>query len=75
MKNEEEKHLGLKTGPLKLQHVVWSWRGVMLFWVANTEIENIVLVRFVQINWLRKPHCEWDESFTFVEEKQPEKEV
>ena len=74
MKEDEDKHLELKTMPLKLQHIVWSWRGVMLFWAANTEVENIILVRFVQINWLQKPHWEWDESFTFVEEKEPDVE-
>ena len=30
-------------------------------------------VLFVRINWLKKPHFEWDESFTFVEEKAPSK--
>jgi len=43
--------------------------------MAPTEVSNILLVRFVQINWLRKPHFEWDEPFTFVEEKEPKKEV
>ena len=74
MKDEAPKELTLKAAPLRLVHVTWSWRGVLFFFAANTEMENVVLVRFVQINWLKKPHWEWDESFTFVEEKGPKKE-
>ena len=73
--NKEEKHLELKPGPLEFKTAIWSWRGLILFWMAPTEVNNILLVRFVQINWLRKPHFEWDESFTYVEEKEPKEEV
>ena len=71
MKNEEEKHLALRTGPLKFKAIIWRWHGLTLFWAAPTEVNNILLVPFVTINWLKKPHWEWDDSFTFVEEKEP----
>ena len=58
MKEDEEKSLSLKTGPLEFKAASWSWRGLTLFWMAPTEVSNILLVRFVQINWLKKPH--WD---------------
>lgn len=70
MSNPEDPQLSLRLlEPLQFVSAEWSWRGVNFLWMAETELSNYVLTRYVQIIWLRWPPLfDWDEAFMLIGE-------
>lgn len=64
--------LNLRTEDLKYVHTDWSWCRLVMMWMAETELSNVILVRYVHIRWLPWPDFVWDEAFTFIDERPKE---
>ena len=54
---DKEPKLSLKIGPLKFSgiSVDRKVRGLVLAWIADTEVSNIVFVRFLKIGFRLPP--------------------
>ena len=68
MSKPEDPQLSLRIlEPLQFVSGEWSWRGVSFMWMAQTELSNYVLIRYVQITWLSWPPLfDWDEFFMLL---------
>jgi len=47
----QERWLNLKTGDLQFSGIYLDNKAIVLGWVAETEAENIILMRLVTIKW------------------------
>ena len=51
----QERCLNLKTGDLQFSGIYLENKAIVLGWVAETEVQNIILMRLVTIKWRWPP--------------------
>jgi len=51
----QERNLHLKTGDLVFSGIFLDNKTIVLGWVAETEVQNIILMRLVTIRWSWPP--------------------
>ena len=51
----QKRYLRLKTGPLEFTGISLENKVIALAWVAETELQNIILMRLVTIGWRWPP--------------------
>lgn len=51
----QERILRLKTGDLEFTGMALENKAILLCWVAETEVQNIILMRLVTIRWSWPP--------------------
>lgn len=59
----QERILRLKTGDLEFRGIWLDNKAIVLGWVAETEVQNIILMRLITIKW-RWPPVKCVTSFT-----------
>lgn len=68
--DKEHPELRLNTGPLRLNKVVWDRqsRSVAISWAAETEVVNVIYVRFVAVGFSWPP-VRWVSSFMSTDDE------
>lgn len=51
----QERNLSLKTAKLEFTGIHVDNKAIVLGWVAETEVQNIILMRLVTIKWRWPP--------------------
>ena len=59
----QKRSLRLKTGHLEFKGISLENKLIVLAWVAETEVQNKIAVRFISIGW-RWPPVKWVTAFT-----------
>lgn len=59
----QERYLRLKTGDLEFRGIFLDNKAIVLGWVAETEVQNMMLMRLITIKW-RWPPVKCVEYFT-----------
>jgi len=47
----QERYLRLKTGDFEFTGIFLDNKTIVLGWVAETEVQNIILMRIITIKW------------------------
>lgn len=62
----QDRYLRLKTGDFEFRGIYLDNKAIVLSWVAETEVQNIILMRLITIRW-HWPPVKCVEAFTYTD--------